>query len=129
MDETLQKQIFSHNLRYYVENSGKQQKEIAKDLGISYTTFNTWANGRALPNAAKIQTIADYFHIGKSALLDERSSDTGEEASEIGREVIENPSLLNLFHEAEKSDEQGIEMATDLLKKMNAYREGHNGKG
>ena len=41
MTDEEQKRIFSKNLGYYISNSGKQQKEVAADLGISPTTFNT----------------------------------------------------------------------------------------
>ncbi len=74
-----QKKIFSENLSKYVIRSGKQQKEIAHELGISYTTFNTWMRGTSMPNAAKIQTLADYFGILKSDLLDDASKAEMEE--------------------------------------------------
>lgn len=73
MTEEEQKKIFSKNLNHYIETSGKQQKEIALALGISPTTFNTWCVGKILPRTGKIQIIADYFHIGKSDLLDDKS--------------------------------------------------------
>lgn len=74
-----QKKIFAENLSRYVERSGKQQKEISQELGISYTTFNTWMRGSSMPNAAKIQTLADYFGIFKSDLLDDASKAEMEE--------------------------------------------------
>lgn len=70
-----QKEIFCKNFRRYVDNSGKTQRDIAKDLGYSYTTVNTWYRGSAIPNAAKIQTLADYFRIKKSDLLDAPTDD------------------------------------------------------
>lgn len=73
MTDEEQKRIFSKNLNYYIDKSGKQQKEIAKDLGISPTTFNTWCVGKILPRTGKVQLIADYFKIGKSDLLDDKS--------------------------------------------------------
>ena len=77
MTDSEQKKIFSKNLNYYVTQSGKQQKEVAKDLGYSATTFNTWCVGKIIPSAGKIQRIADYFNIGKSDLLDDKSSIIG----------------------------------------------------
>ena len=74
MTEEEQKRIFSKNLNYYISQSGKQQKEIANDLGYSPTTFNTWCVGKIIPNTGKIQKIADYFNIGKSDLLDDKSN-------------------------------------------------------
>lgn len=37
-----QKMIFAKNLNNYIRLSGKQQKEVAKELGMSPTTLNTW---------------------------------------------------------------------------------------
>lgn len=74
MTDEEQKRIFSKNINYYISQSGKQQKEIAKDLGYSPTTFNTWCVGKIIPSAGKVQKIADYFGIGKSDLLDDKTS-------------------------------------------------------
>lgn len=73
MTDEEQKKIFSKNMNYYINQSGKQQKEIAKDLGYNPTTFNTWCVGKIIPSAGKVQKIADYFGIGKSDLLDDKS--------------------------------------------------------
>lgn len=77
MTEEEQRKIFSKNLNYYISNSGKQQKEIAADLGISPTTFNTWCVGKIMPRMGKVQAIADYFNIGKSDLIDDKSNIIG----------------------------------------------------
>ncbi len=74
MTDEEQKKIFSRNLNFYISNSGKQQKEIAADLGISPTTFNTWCVGKIMPRMGKVQAIADYFNIGKSDLIDDKSN-------------------------------------------------------
>lgn len=75
MTDDEQKKIFGKNLSKYVSLSGKEQKEIAKDLGYAPTTFNTWCVGKIIPSMGKVQRIADYFGIGKSDLLDERLSE------------------------------------------------------
>lgn len=74
MTDEQQKKIFSKNLRYYVQLSGKQQKEIAEALGVNQKTFNGWCTGLSMPKTGKIQKMADYFKIGKSDLLDDKSS-------------------------------------------------------
>lgn len=74
MTDEEQKKIFSKNLNYYIASSGKQQKEVAKDLGISPTTFNTWCVGKIMPRMGKVQKIADYFKIGKSDLIEDRAA-------------------------------------------------------
>lgn len=73
MTDEEQKKIFSKNLNSYIKSSGKMQKEIAAELGYNPTTFNTWCVGKIIPSAVKIQRIADYFHISKSDLIDDKS--------------------------------------------------------
>lgn len=68
-----QKKIFGRNLSHYVYQSGKQQAEIAKDIGEKPTTFNMWCNGKAMPSVGKIQKLADYFKVGKSDLTDDKN--------------------------------------------------------
>lgn len=72
MTDEEQKKIFSKNINFYIAQSGKQQKEIAKDLGFNPTTFNTWCVGKIVPTMGKIQKIADYFGIEKTDLVDDK---------------------------------------------------------
>lgn len=83
MDTEKQKKIFSRNLQHYIDESGMMQKDIAARLGIKTTTLNTWVKGRSLPNAAKIQNLADYFGIGKSDLLDDHNQNPDSEVFEM----------------------------------------------
>lgn len=69
MTEEEQKKVFAANLNFYIGKSGKQQKEIAKEIGYNTTTFNTWCMGKILPKMGKIQKIADYFGIKKPICL------------------------------------------------------------
>lgn len=78
MTDEDQKTIFSKNLRYYVTTSGKQQKEIAAAIGVNQKTFNGWCTGLSIPKTGKIQTLADYFHIGKSDLIDDKTTLSGQ---------------------------------------------------
>ena len=61
MSEDKQKKIFSENLNRYIEVSGKTQLEIARAIGVSPQTFNTWCKGIAIPRMGKVQALADYL--------------------------------------------------------------------
>ena len=65
------KKIFSRNLRRYVENSQRTQKEIAAYIGVSTGTFCDWMKGRAYPRMDKVQLLANYFGINKSELVED----------------------------------------------------------
>ena len=75
MSEDKQKAIFSKKLNSYVTKSGKNQSEIAKNIRVSPQTFNTWCKGIAIPRMGKVQTLADYFHINKSDLIEDKAAE------------------------------------------------------
>lgn len=76
MSDENQKRIFSKNLIFYLEKHQKTQREVAESIGVSPQTFNTWCQGIALPRMGKLQRLADYFRVEKSALIDEHSPDS-----------------------------------------------------
>lgn len=73
MSDYEQAKVFAQNLSHYVNACGKLQKDIAKELEIPQQTFNGWCNGVSIPTMGKVQKLADYFHIGKTDLLDKKS--------------------------------------------------------
>ena len=77
MTDEQQRRIFAGNLTRYIANSGKQQKEIASELGFNQKTFNGWCKALSMPTMGKVQAIADYFGIVKSDLLDQHTAAPG----------------------------------------------------
>lgn len=67
------KEVMAKNLRYYVERSGKTQKEMCDILDVSTSTFNDWMNARSYPRIDKIEILANYFKILKSDLIEDKS--------------------------------------------------------
>lgn len=73
IDDQAQKKILSDNLTYYIELSGKDQKQIAIELDINPPTFNQWANGKAIPSVSQLKRVAAYFNIGLIDLVNSRT--------------------------------------------------------
>lgn len=73
MSDIGNKEIFARNLTYYVERSGKQQKELAELVGVSTSTFSAWMTANRYPRIGKIEKLADYFGILKSDLIEDKS--------------------------------------------------------
>ena len=71
----MNKEIFSKNLKHYLNQSGKTQKEIAEVVGVAPSTFNDWLRAKKYPRIDKIEILADYFRILKSDLIEERSEE------------------------------------------------------
>lgn len=69
------KEVFARNLQYYVDKSGKTQKEICETIGVPTSTFNNWMKGLKYPRIDKIEMLANLFHILKSDLIEEKTKE------------------------------------------------------
>ena len=67
------KETMSKNLKYYIERSGKDRKELADIWGFPYSTVTEWINGRKYPRIDRIEVMAEYFGILKSDLIEEKT--------------------------------------------------------
>lgn len=66
------KETMAKNLRFYIERSGKSQKDLAEMVGVATSTFNDWVKGKKYPRIDKIEKLANYFRIQKSDLIEEK---------------------------------------------------------
>ena len=108
------KDIFSRNLRKYMEIQGKTRRDISQALGISYYTVSDWVCGKKYPRMDKVEMLADYFGIKKSDLIEQngfeedRAPDEGEQA------------LLALFRSVpEEQQKMVLSMIRAALEKQN----------
>lgn len=92
------KDVFAKNLRKYMEASGKNQKEMAEIVGVSAPTFNEWLKGKKFPRIDKIETMAIYFGILKSDLIEEKSLTTTDEA-DFHAKILKDTELLETIKE------------------------------
>ena len=100
------KEIFARNLAYYLERSGRDQREIAEVVGVAPSTFNEWMKAKKYPRIDKIEILANYFGILKSDLI-EKVSEEGYSPSEP--QLTEGEKiLLDLFRKVPESDQQMV---------------------
>lgn len=85
------KEIFTKNLRHYIELSGKTQKQLAEIVGVAQSTFNDWATAKKYPRIDKIEILANYFGIQKSDLIEEKTEEPADDAglSENQKKLID----------------------------------------
>ena len=69
------KETLSKNLKYYIEKSGKDRRELAEIWGFPYSTVTEWINGKKYPRIDRIEIMADYFGILKSDLIEEKTEE------------------------------------------------------
>lgn len=66
------KEIFSANLRKYIEMSGKTRTQLCDEWNVPRSTLGDWINGTKYPRIDKIELMADYFGISMSELIDDQ---------------------------------------------------------
>ena len=97
------KKTMSENLSYYIELSGKTQKELAETFGIAYSTFNDWVNGKKYPRIDKIEMMAQYFGILKSDLIEDKSmKEKPDEMAVLAASILRDPELLEMIKKYRK---------------------------
>lgn len=108
MDNIENKEALAKNLSRYIKRSGKTQKELAAIVGVAPSTFNDWIKGKKYPRIDKIETLANYFGILKSDLIE----DTREDIDQMRRT---NNTLAKIIVRMRK-DEKFMSLVNDLSK-------------
>lgn len=101
---------------------------VAKETGISQTTFSNWKSGRSIPKTDSLQKIADYFGVtldylmtGKEEPVESESPLLEREKREIGRDLdrimeeIENDVNGPLYYNGQPIDEESLDLLRDAL--------------
>ena len=105
------KETMSKNLKYYIDKSGKDRRELAEIWGFPYSTVTEWINGRKYPRIDRIEIMADYFGILKSDLIEEKT-----ETSVQTDEVSENVKKLVDFAKSVPDDK--VELVLKVMKSI-----------
>ena len=119
MSEQEQKRIFSQNLSRLLSERNKSQREVALAIGVTPQALNLWCKGLALPRMGKIQSLADYFGVPKSRLIEEydRYYDDDDTAAKA-QELLKDPNFMILFDAARDSRPEDLQMAAELLERL-----------
>ena len=91
MSDLGNKEIFSKNLRYFIEQIGITQKEFSEIIGVATSTLNDWMQAKKYPRIDKIELMANYFGILKSDLIEKPENNS----SGIRAELISKLSDLS----------------------------------
>lgn len=96
------KEVMSKNLKYYIERSGKDRKDLAEIWGFPYSTVTEWINGKKYPRIDRIEIMAEYFGILKSDLIEEKT--------EEHREMQQKNSILTDLTIRMRTDDEFAEL-------------------
>lgn len=65
------KEVMAKNIRRYMEKKNVNSSIICADLGFPMPTFSDWINAKTYPRIDKIEMMANYFGVKKSALVED----------------------------------------------------------
>ena len=115
------KDVFAKNLKKYMQLNGKTRNEVCQALGLKYTTFTDWVNGKKYPRMDKIEMLANYFGIKKSDLIEDNDSFLIElvEDSNTDERLLayeRNIAITNLINEIKEMNTSDINRLTAMAK-------------
>lgn len=68
------KRIFAKNLNYYMNKSNTYPADLCSLLNVGKSTVSSWVNAQKMPRMDKIETLAKFFGIKKSYLIEDRET-------------------------------------------------------
>ena len=114
MSEKEQNRIFANNLKHWLLIRGVSQNDLADAVGVTKGAVSQWTSGATMPRVSKIQVIADYLHIGKSDLLeDKEQNDKRLPSDELRDRVFERYPAL--FYAVDKLNEEQGKQAENYI--------------
>ena len=111
------KTIFARNLNQCMEEKGVKQTDICALLSVSKSTVSSWCSGEKMPRMDKVETLADYFGIQKSDLIEEKGAFTQKEEAP----AISVAEALRIFAESKKGSPLTQEELNGLDRYVDIY--------
>lgn len=111
------KEILAKNLKKYIAKSGKDRSDIAKEVGLPYSTMTDWVNGKKYPRIDNIEKLAGYFNVSKSELIEdfEEIKKDNDRLTTIIVKLRMNKELLNVVEKLLSLDKAKLESLSRLL--------------
>ena len=111
MTEEKFNEIFSNNLTWYLNKSGKNQIDLAEELGVSPAAVSDWCTGKKSPRMKNLDAICNFFGIKRSDLMEKHEDFTVPDLKGV---------YLSFAKEAQDEgiDPEDIRNALDLIKKL-----------
>ena len=100
---------------------GMKDADVARETGITKSTFSDWKNGRSNPKDAKLQKIADLFGVSVEHIRTGEEKEGGEkyylneETAEMAQKLFENKDLRVLFDAAKDATPEDLKTTYDML--------------
>lgn len=112
------KDTLGSNIREKMKEKGVTQTELAKYTDVHQTTVSTWIKGKKVPHFETLEKIAEHLDTSVIDLLDDGSG----KSAVIENNLRARPELEPLLYEASKVPTEDIDLAIEMLKRMNSAK-------
>ena len=117
------KEIFTLNLNFYMQENGKSRKDVADAIGVSYFTLTDWVKGKTYPRMDKVEMLARYFNIKISDLIEKKSIENNpEEMASIHANIIMDEEYVNMYESFKLLDDAQRKIVMDLVSSLAAQK-------
>ena len=101
------------------DSFGYKDSDVARETGITKSTFSDWKSGRSTPKDEKLSKIAKLFGVSIEYLRTGNEPETGyyinEETAKMAQAIFENKELRGLFDTARDSSPEDIQTVHSML--------------
>ena len=114
------------------DERGMKDADVARETGITKSTFSDWKNGRSSPKDVKLKKIADLFGVSVEYIRtgnEEREGDkyyTNKETAEMAQALFENRDLRVLFDAAKDASPEDLKTTYDMLMALKRKERGED---
>lgn len=113
------KDIFSYNLKYYMDENNKSRKDVSDAINVSYFTLTDWVKGKTYPRMDKVEKLAKYFGIKISDLIEKRGIEKNpEEVAERHAEMLMDEDFTELYDYFKNLDAKKRKIVKDLIRNL-----------
>ena len=111
---------------------GMKDADVARETGITKSTFSDWKNGRSNPKDAKLKKIADLFEVSLDYLRTGEKIVNGEKyyvnekTAEMAQKLFENSDLRALFDAAQDASPEDLKTTYDMLMALKRKERGND---
>lgn len=117
------KEIFSYNLNFYMNQNGKSRNDVANAIDTSYFTVTDWVRGKTYPRMDKVELLAKYFNVKIADLVEEKTIENNpEEMATIHAEIISDKEYVAMYKNFKLLDESQRKIVKDMINSLAATK-------
>ena len=112
------KETFAKNLKYYMDKTGRTQKEMSEVVGVAPSSFNDWMKAKKYPRIDKIEILSNYFGINMSDLIEEKINPA--EQGMFEARILKDKELMDMVKMYLKLDEKNKRAVRQMVEALSA---------